>query len=442
MSERLASDPPALFERPGELLQRLIQFDTTNPPGNEAACIAYLANLLTDAGLPTRLLARDPTRPNLIAHLAGRGAAPPLLYGHVDVVTTASQSWQYPPFAGSIADGYVWGRGALDMKGGIAMLLAALLRAQAEGLAPAGDVLLCLLSDEEAGGTYGAQYLVDAHPHLFTGIRYAIGEFGGFSLQLGRQRVYPIMVAEKQVCWMRATVRGPGGHGSLPMHGGTMVRLAHLLQQLDRHRLPVHVTPVVRQFVDTTAAALPVPARLLWRQLLNPRLTDRVLTVLGARGTAFDPVLHNTVNATSVHGGAAINVIPSEIVVGLDGRLLPGCTPEDLQRELQPLVGPAVALEVTRYDPNPATPDMGLFELLGQVLREADPTGLPAPMLLPGITDGRFFARLGIQTYGFLPMPLPVEMNFSALLHASDERIPIAALDFGARAIYQVLQRF
>jgi len=443
MSQTTAPGATDIAARPADLLRTLLRFDTTNPPGAEAACIAYIDQLLREAGLTTTLVARDPARPNLLARLPGRGNARPLLlYGHVDVVTTANQRWQYPPFEGVIADGYVWGRGALDMKGGIAMLLAAVLRAQAEGLAPAGDVLLCLVSDEEAGGTYGAQFLVEEHPHLFTDVRYAIGEFGGFSIRVGRQRVYPIMVAEKQVCWMRATVRGPGGHGSMPMHGGAMARAARLLRQLDRHRLPVHVTPVVRQFVETVAGVQPLPARLVLQQLLNPRLTDRVLTLLRERGRAFDPVLHNTVNATTIRGGEAINVIPSEIVVGLDGRLLPGFTPDDLQRELRPIIGPEVELEVTRSDRYTGTPDMGMFALLGQVLREADHEGLPAPMLLPGVTDGRFFARLGIQTYGFLPMPLPEELNFSTLIHAADERIPLAALEFGTRAISQVLQRF
>ena len=443
MSTLSAGDRATLYQRPAALLQALLRFDTTNPPGNEGACIAFIDGLLREAGLATTILAKDPARPNLLARLPGAGDAPPLLlYGHVDVVTTAGQTWRYPPFEGREADGYVWGRGALDMKGGVAMMLAAVLRARAEGLTPPGDVLLAILSDEEDGGDYGARYLVEEHADRFAGVRYALGEFGGFSLHIGGRRFYPIQVAEKQVCSLRLTVRGPGGHGSLPMRGGAMAQLARLLTRLDRRRLPVHVTPVARRFLETIAAASGQPTRLFLRQLLNPRLTDRVLDLLGERGKAFDPLLHHTVNATIVRGGEKINVCPSEVSVELDGRLLPGYGPDDLIAELRAIVGGGVEIEVIRHDPGPPEPDLGLFDTLAGVLREADPEGIPVPLLLAAVTDGRFFARLGIQTYGFLPMRLPADFNFSASIHAADERIPVEAVACGAEAIYRALQRF
>ena len=443
MSSSPAVESATLYQRPAALLQELIRFDTTNPPGNEGPCIAFVEGLLREAGLATTILAKDPARPNLLARLPGAGDAPPLLlYGHVDVVTTAGQTWRYPPFEGREADGYVWGRGALDMKGGVAMMLAAVLRARAEGLTPPGDVLLAILSDEEDGGDYGARYLVEEHADRFAGVRYALGEFGGFSLHIGGRRFYPIQVAEKQVCSLRLTVRGPGGHGSLPMRGGAMAQLARLLTRLDRRRLPVHVTPVARRFLETLAAASGQPTRLLLRQLLNPRLTDRVLDLLGERGKVFDPLLHHTVNATIVRGGEKINVCPSEVSVELDGRLLPGYGPDDLIAELRAIVGGGVEIEVIRHDPGPPEPDLGLFDTLAGVLREADPEGIAVPLLLAGVTDGRFFARLGIQTYGFLPMRLPADFNFSASIHAADERIPVEAVAFGAEAIYRALQRF
>jgi len=436
-------DRSAIYRRPAELLQRLIRFDTTNPPGNEGECIAYIQGLLAESGIESRLLAHTPGRPNLVARLPGGGSAPPLLlYGHVDVVTTAGQSWRYPPFAGTIADGYVWGRGALDMKGGVAMMLAAFLRAKDEGAALPGDVVLAVLADEEAAGDVGAGYLVAQHPALFEGIRYAIGEFGGFTLHIVGRHFYPIMVAEKQYCAVRATVRGPGGHGSLPMRGGAMAKLARLLQRLDRRRLPVHVTPVTRRMLETMAAALPFPTGALLRQLLRPARADAILALLGERGRIFDPLLHNTVNATIVRGGDKINVIPSEVVVELDGRLLPGYGPADMLAELRALAGDEVGLEVIRYDPGPAKTDLGLFDTLAGILREADPAGIPVPLLLSGITDGRLFARLGIQAYGFTPMKLPADFNFAQTIHAADERIPVAALEFGADAIFKALQRF
>lgn len=439
-----ASDPTTIHERPVELLQHLLRFDTTNPPGDEAACIAYVQSLLAAAGIDARILARDPARPNLVARLPGHGDAPPLLlYGHIDVVTTAHQDWTHPPFAGDIADGYIWGRGTLDMKGGVAMLVAAFLRAKAEGASLPGDVILALVSDEEAGGDYGAGYLTREHPDLFAGVRYALGELGGFTSYLGPHSLYPIMVAEKQSCLVRATVRGPGGHASLPHRGGATARLAHMLRRLDRRRLPVHVTPAARQMLTAVAAVLEPPSSIMLRQLLNPALTDHLLDLLGTQVAAFDPLLHNTATATILRGGEKNNVIPSEITVELDGRILPGQTPNDLLRELRALLGNDVELELVHSDTYPAPePDMGLFDTLAGILSEADPAGTPVPLFLAAVTDARFFTRLGIQTYGFIPMKLPRDIDFIALLHAADERIPVEALAFGTNAVYQALLRF
>jgi len=430
------------YQRPVELLQRLIQFDTTNPPGNESECISFINGVLAEAGVESKVLAKSPDRPNLIARLSGQGNAPPLLlYGHVDVVTTEGQPWKHPPFEGKVVDEFVWGRGALDMKGGVAMMLAAFLRAKAEGLELPGDVVLAIVSDEEAAGDFGARFLVEKHPDLFDDIRYAIGEFGGFTLYVGNRRFYPIQVAEKHLCWLKATVRGSGGHGSIPVRGGAMARLSELLRKIDQHRLPVHVTPVARLMFKTMASSLAGLNGLILRQLLNPLLTNRVLNLLGDRGRLFDPLLHNTVSATILHGSEKINVIPSEISVELDGRLLPGYQPDDLIGELRQIIGNHVELELLRHDSGPTEPDMGLFDTLAGILREADPNGIPVPLLLTGATDARFFSQLGIQTYGFLPMPLPEDFNFIQTAHAADERIPIDAVEFGANAIYKVLER-
>jgi acetylornithine deacetylase/succinyl-diaminopimelate desuccinylase-like protein len=431
------------YQRPVELLQRLIQFDTTNPPGNESECISFINDVLAEAGVESKVFAKSPDRPNLIARLSGQGNSPPLLlYGHVDVVTTEGQQWKHPPFEGKVVDEFVWGRGALDMKGGVAMMLAAFLRAKAEGLELPGDAVLAIVSDEEAGGDLGARFLVEKHPDLFDDIRYAIGEFGGFTLYVGNRRFYPIQVAEKHLCWLKATVRGSGGHGSIPVRGGAMARLSELLRKIDQHRLPVHVIPVARLMFKTMASSLTGLNGLILRQLLNPLLTDRVLNLLGDRGRLFDPLLHNTVSATILHGSKKINVIPSEISVELDGRLLPGYQPDDLIGELRQIIGNHVELELLRHDSGPSEPDMGLFDTLAGILREADPNGVPVPLLLTGATDARFFSQLGIQTYGFVPMPLPEDFNFMETAHAADERIPIDAVEFGANAIYKVLERF
>ncbi|UCF92743.1 MAG: M20/M25/M40 family metallo-hydrolase [Desulfobacterales bacterium] len=441
--ESSAADQIGIYQNPVELCRNLIRFDTRNPPGNEAECISYISDLLSRAGFEISVLYKSPDRPNLITRLKGTGDAPPLMmYGHVDVVTTADQVWTHPPFEAKVADGFIWGRGALDMKSGVAMMLAAILRAKAERLAPVGDVVLVVLCDEEAGSEFGAKYLVENHPKRFSDIRYAIGEFGGYTAHVGGKKFYPIQIAEKQVCWMKATVRGPAGHGARPMRGGAMSRAADLLRRLDRHRLPVHVTPVIRQMIEIFAANLPFPKGLIFRQLLNPHLTDFILNHLGEFSEYLDPLLHNTVNATIIRGGDKVNVIPSEVTVALDGRLLPGYTPNDMLAELRQIIAKDVELEVTRHEPYPAEPDVGLFETLAGILQDADPCAVAMPLLIPAVTDARIFARLGIQSYGFIPMKLPAGFNFFQTIHGADERIPAAAVQFGTQAIYELLKRY
>ena len=432
-----------IFERPAELLQNLIRFDTTNPPGNERPCIRYIDGLLKEAGIKTNIVARTPSRPNLIARLKGEGnAAPLLLYGHVDVVSTEGQKWTYPPFEGRIADGFIWGRGTLDMKGPVAMMLAAFLKAKMEKIPLPGDVIFAAVADEEAADNFGVAFLVDQHPNLFNGVKYAFGEFGGFNLSLGGKKFYPIMVAEKQTCWMKATFTGPAGHGSMPIRGGAMAKLSQALHLLDTRQLPVHVTPAVRMMVEHLAKNLGGVPGMVIGQVLNPVLTDSILKLLGEQGSLFKPLLHNTISPTMLKGSEQINVIPCEVSLGMDGRLVPGAKPEDMIRELHTLLGEDVRFEVFKAEPGPAAPDMSLFDVLGGVLKELDPSGIPLPYVLTGVTDARFLSKLGIQTYGFTPLQLPAGFNFASTIHAADERVPVEALDFGVRAIFNALQKF
>lgn len=428
---------------PEELLRDLIRFNTTNPPGNEIVCVQYIRDLLTSAGFECVLFARDPNRPNLITRLGGRGMAPSLMfYGHVDVVTAAKQGWTYDPFEGRIADGCVWGRGSLDMKGPVAMMITSLLRAKAEGVTPQGDVVLAILSDEEAGGDYGARFLVSKHAERFEGVRYAVGEFGGFSMPLGGKYFYPIQVAEKQVCWMKAVVRGPGGHGSRPLKGGAMAKLGRLLTRLDSHRFPARVTPVPKMMIETIADHLPFPSGAVLRQLLRPSLTELALKAMGESGRAFRPMLYNTVNATMVRGGEKINVAPSEVTLELDARLLPGVTSDEFLNELREVTGNEVEFKIARFDSGPGQLDMRLFDTLAGILTDLDAKAIPVPLLLSGATDARFFASLGIMSYGFVPMKLPAELQVMDSIHAADERIPIEALHFGTEALFRLIQQY
>jgi acetylornithine deacetylase/succinyl-diaminopimelate desuccinylase-like protein len=438
-STQAASD---IYLRPVELLQELVRFDTTNPPGNEAAIIAYLDEIISGAGIDTTIRALDPNRPNLIARLKGIGDAPPLLMqAHVDVVTTANQEWQHDPFGGELIDGYVWGRGTLDMKNTVAMYTAALLRLKADGIQPAGDIILAIVSDEENGGNYGAKFLAEQHPDLFEGVRYSIGESGGFTFYMGGQKLYPIQVAEKQICTMTAIMRGPGGHGSAPIKNGAMAKLGRVLIKLDTERLPVHITPVIEKMIKEMTSHMPAEMAEMLPRLLDPETTDAVLEGLGPLSRNFVPLFHNTVSPTIVNGGFAKNVIPSEIVLTLDGRLLPGFTPEDMFAELGALLGDDAELQLVRYDPYPGDFTMGLYDVLADLLREVDPEGIPIPNMLTGVTDGRHFARLGIENYGFTPMILPDGFSFSTV-HAADERVPAAAIEFGTDTVYKLLERY
>lgn len=441
-----------IFARPADILADLIRFDTTNPPGNEIECIGYIRDLLSAAGFDTALFAKTPSRPNLVTRLAGRGDAPPFLWqGHVDVVTTANQPWTRDPFAAELVDGELWGRGALDMKGGVAMMLAALLRAKAEGFRPAGDIILCVLADEEAGSDYGARFMVEEHAEQFEGVRYAIGEGGGSAQSILGQRFYPIMVAEKQVCWMTATLHGAGGHGSMPLRDGAMARLGRLLTTLNSSRLPVHLTPAVQAMIEAIAAAMPIDVSPRLRGLLDPAQTDAILDELAAEGVGMgrmlDALTHNTVNATVVHASDKTNVIPTLIRVELDGRLLPGYHAEQMLDEVRTLArtDPALAdveFALLRHDPVDVTPDLTLFPLLADLLREADPDATPIPSVVGGFTDGRMFARLGIQNYGFLPQNLPASYSGLSLVHGADERVPVETLTFGTDVLSRLLERY
>jgi len=345
-----------------------------------------------------------------------------------------------------------------------------------------GDVVLAVVSDEEAGSIYGARFLVDEHAELFQGIRYALGEAGGFTVHFRGRRFYPIQVAEKQFCWVRARIRGASGHGSLPRGGGAMSGLAAFLRSLERRRLPVYVTPVTREMFSQIAAHLGGIEGWLLRAMLHPRLADRAMdlamiwpfkerTMVRNTLQLFEALLHNTVSPTGLHASEQINVVPGEVTVELDGRLLPGFPPEALLRELRDLMGEGgrearggeegaganpeaypgfsqignrkseIDFELVWHDPGPTETDMGFYEPLAEILREMDMGGLPVPVLLSGVTDARFFSKLGIQTYGFTPMKVPPGFDFAHLAHAADERIPVEAVEFGTRAFSLAMQR-
>lgn len=439
----MPNQPNPIYEHPAVLLQNLIRFDTTNPPGNELPCIQYIHGLLKDAGIETNFVARTPERPNLIARLKGAGQASPLLlYGHVDVVTTEGQKWTYPPFEARLVDGYIWGRGALDMKHGIAMYLAAILKAKAESLRLPGDVIFLASVDEETDSEDGVKFLVEQHADLFTGVRYALSEFGGVTVPLAGKRFYPIRTSEKQLCPARLTFHGNGGHGGVPVHDGAMSKLANALTILDRKQLPVHITPQTRLMIEALAQGMGGVTGLAMRQLLNPHFTDILLKVIGSSAAVFSPLLHNSVSPTMLKASEKRNVIPSEVILELDGRTLPGFTASDLEAELRSLLGDDCTIEAFLPYPGLDSTDMGLFDTLSDHLRELDPQGIPVPFVNFGVSDARFFSKLGIQTYGYTPLAITEGLDLTNTIHAANERIPAEALDFGVSAVFKTLQDF
>lgn len=427
------------------LAQQLIRFDTTNPPGHEAACIRFIDTLLSDAGIATRIVAKDPQRPNLIARLPGRGEAPPLLlHAHVDVVPTTGQTWSHPPFSGDLREGHVWGRGAIDMKGSLAGMLAALLRLKAHGTPPAGDIVLAVVADEENGSAVGARFLVQEHGHLFDKVAYAIGEDGGACLELGgERRLHPIVVAEKRAVWLRATLHGPAGHASRVTPATAAPRLlSRLLNALDGGGLGPRSTEVTARMLTALADAHPGPRGEALLRFRDDPATTTGLDALSERDLLYlRSVSQHTANPTVIRAGIKTNVVPGEISVDIDGRLLPGAySADDFIAALKEKAGVPMAVEVLVEGEQMPEPIFGAFyDRMAEVLRHADPDGTPVPMITTASTDARLFPQLGIASYGFMPLLLPAGSSYRDLLHAPDERVPVEALHFGTRCFEQLL---
>lgn len=436
---------------PVSLLQDLIRIDTTNPPGDEGACAAYVTDLLGgDEEIDVKVIGVTPERANVVARFKGRGEAPPLLlHAHSDVVPVTGQDWLYPPFEGRLVDGEVWGRGAIDMKGGLAMMLSSLLRMRERGERPAGDVLLAVVADEENGSGVGARHLVRNHAELFDGVRYAIGEEAGADIELDGVRFHPIVVAEKRACWLRATLRGPGGHGSRMMPAKTpMRRLAGLLTALTGARLPRHKGVAADRMLAELSRRLPGPTGEAVRGLREDDALDRLPTGLPDEQARYlDSVLRHTVNPTVVHTPDKINMMPESVSVDMDGRILPGdFTVADFEAEVRALAGPDIEFELllegARVDPGRIRePEFGgFYDSMVEILEKADPGAVPLPMITPASTDNRLFAQLGIRCYGWLPMRLPAGAPHRGMLHQANERIPVDALRFGTDCLSTLLR--
>jgi acetylornithine deacetylase/succinyl-diaminopimelate desuccinylase-like protein len=430
------------------LLRELLRFDTSNPPGAEAACAERTAEHLRGSGLEPQLLASEPGRPNVVARLRGDGDEPPLLLtAHLDVVPAEADRWTHPPFAGEVADGWIWGRGAVDMKHMAAMSLQAVRLLAASGARLRRDVIVALVADEEDGCAHGSAFLVAEHPDLVRA-GFALGEVGGFTLHVGGAAVYPVQVAEKGVCWIRATASGSTGHGSMPRRDNAVVRLATFLDRVGRTRLPVHRSAALERFVEGLAATQGKPARTLLPLLLSPQLSG-LLTGIGVRdpGVArmLEAVVRNTATPTMLSAGTRVNVIPSGAQANLDGRIAVGSSEAELLAELRRLAGEHVHLEVVKGGRPPVEHpvESELFSTIGDVVGEHHPGAVAIPSVIPGFTDAHFWSQLGTVCYGFSPVRLePGGPAFADLFHGDDERIPVDGFTAGARMLADVVFRF
>ncbi|QDG51197.1 M20/M25/M40 family metallo-hydrolase [Persicimonas caeni] len=436
-----------------ELFKGLLRLDTTNPPGNENRAAEYLAEALSEDGLDPWIVESAPGRANLVVRLPATvdtpTGGPLLLAGHTDVVPAQAARWTHPPFSGAEEDGHIWGRGAVDMKNMVAMsTMVAKLMARS-GRERKRDLIVAAVADEEAGCGHGSKFLVDNHPSRVNA-EFMLGEVGGFWLNIGPQSYIPIMVAEKGSVHLRMTARGPSGHGSIPRPDNALVQLASAIETLGKNRLPYHLSPVMEDFIRKLADTQPLPASMGLKSLLNSRLSGPVLDKIlpdPSISRNFNALLHNTVSPTVMHAGSNRNVIPGEASCDLDGRTLPHFNGQDLKREVERCIDdPAIDIEVVSEAPAVQANPIGspLLDTITDTLAVHAPDAIPAPYMIPGHTDARFFSRLGMRCYGFAPLKLDPDSDlvFSDLFHGVDERVPVDGFVWGQRVLYDVVSRF
>ncbi|NED97576.1 M20/M25/M40 family metallo-hydrolase [Phytoactinopolyspora alkaliphila] len=421
-----------------ELCRDLIRIDTSNygdhsGPGERKAA-EYVAGQLAEVGLEPIVMESAPGRASVFARVDGadpRRTDALLIHGHLDVVPADASDWTYDPFSGEIADGCVWGRGAVDMKDMDAMTLSVIRDRVRSGRLPDRPVVLAFLADEEHGGVMGAHWAVDHHAHLFDGVTEAIGEVGGFSLTVRDDlRLYLIETAQKGIAWMRLTVDGRAGHGSMLSSENAVTELSEAVARLGRHPWPVRMTPAVRAFLDAASEAYGVE--------LDPENPEQLLSVLGGIGKIIGATVRNTTNPTMLKAGYKHNVIPGRAEAYVDGRFLPGYEAE-FEATLDEVLGPKVKRENLVHDIAVETEFHGnLVDAMSAALVAEDPAARTVPYSLSGGTDAKAFSTLGIRCFGFAPLRLPPELDFAGMFHGVDERVPTDSLRFGAR----VLDRF
>lgn len=430
-----------------EHLRALLQLDTRNPPGNERRAAEYIAGVLDRAEISYEIVGPSPDRASIVARLRGDGSEPPLLLmSHTDVVAVEPEKWSHDPFAAEIgADGFIYARGALDMKHMVAMELMTLLLLKRAGVALKRDVIFMAAADEEVGGHLGAGWVANNRPDLIQA-EYALNEGGGTATEINGRIYYTVQTAEKGTARFRLRTRGTPGHGSQPHDDNAILKLAATLVRLQQQRLPVHLTASFRGFIAGVASAQPDHVATALRAVIaDEQQTDAAIDALPMPDSIkqrLRAMCRNTVSPTMLAAGSQINVIPSQAEAGLDGRILPGWTPDSFLAELRTIIGDEVEVEwLEPSEPLEADPQSPLFDVIAAVLKEHDPEATPIPTLLTGATDAKHVSKLGTKVYGFAPWPYdgPEEWN---RIHGHDERISVRAAKWGVRVLYDVVARF
>ncbi len=423
------------------LCRDLIRIDTSNygdgtGPG-EAAAADYVVARLREVGLDPVVVESDPGRVNVFVRIPGADPLRPglCIHGHLDVVPAHAGDWSVDPFAGEVRDGVIWGRGAVDMKGMDAMILATVRELARTGAVPPRDLVIGFFADEEAGGVKGSHWVVTHHPEIFAGVSEAISEVGGYSVTLSaggdERRAYLLQTAEKGILWLRLTAHGRAGHGSVPNDENPIVRLAQAIDRIDAHEWPQEFIPSVQELLDGLARLTGIP--------YAAGDLDPLLRQLGGAAGFVRGTLRDTANVTMLDAGYKHNVIPSDASASLDCRFLPGHD-ETVLKTLADLAGDHVDVEIAHRDIALDAPFSGsLVEAMIAAIRAEDPGAEVLPYCLSGGTDNKALSRLGITGYGFAPLQLPADLDFAPLFHGVDERVPVKALRFGTRVLARLL---
>ena len=423
-----------------DICQNLLKIDTTNFGNNEGAgerkAAEYVMELLTEVGLEPTYFESEPGRANVVVRLEGQDPTRDalVLHGHLDVVPAQADEWSVPPFGGELLDDMLWGRGAVDMKDMVAMMLAVVRQMAREGRKPARDVIVAFFADEEAGGVYGAQWAVENKPEIFEGATEAISEVGGYSTMIAGQRAYLLQTAEKSLSWLELIATGRAGHGSQVAEDNAVTKVAAAIARIGQHNWPYQTTPTVDALLKGVSELTGLPY-----ERDNPQLIDNLLNALGSTARFVGATVRNTSNPTQLGAGYKANVIPRTANAVIDARFLPGYEVEAMAK-LTELAGPDVEIKPIHVAPALEVPfQSNLVDAMTAALKKEDPDSVVLPYMLSGGTDNKSLSMLGIIGYGFAPLQLPETLDFPAMFHGVDERVPVSALKFGVKVLDQLL---